>query len=249
MPDDKKASLPEAKEPPNAVYQASIEKAAARTLRRKHGPIVSIDRNTTELDCPFSVSEEEWRWMVIDTFGTRCHQVANIFLLHLVELCSTTWNEETEKWVPNEDELTTILHIVAAYKPRNEAEAALAAQIAATHMITMKLAKRAYDSPYDSRSIASFSKLARTSAIQIETMAGLKGKRRTTRQKITVRHEKHIHNHQHVHMGGVGQSEGQCDATRSDQRKLPRAGEAEECTPLPGEEEARRVVPIQGRSR
>lgn len=151
--------------------------------------------------------------------------------------------------MPNEDELTTILHIVAAHRPRNEAEAALAAQIAATHMITMKLAKHAYDYPYDSRSIDSFSKLARTSAIQIETMAGLKGKRKTTRQKITVRHEKHIHNHQHVHMGGVGQSEGQCDATRSDLSKLPRAGEAEKCAPLPGEEEARRVVSIQGRSR
>lgn len=225
-----------------------MDQAQARTLRRKHGPVMTIDPATTTLSSPFSDATDEWRWMVIDTFGTRCHQVANVFITHLVALCASTWDDTAQRWVPDEDELTTVLHIVAAHRPRNEAEAALAAQIAATHMITMKLAKRAYDYPYDTRSIGAFAKLARTSAVQIDTMAGLKGKRRTTRQQINVVHEKHIHHHQHVHVGGAKKSEGQCDATRPGARKLARTSALGECTPLPGEDEARRVVPLQGRA-
>src|SRR3546814_14064822 len=80
-----------------------------------------------------------------------------------------------------------ILHIVAAQKPQNEAQAALAAQTAATHILTMKVAKRVADYPHDTRMIAAYAKLARASATQFETMAVLKGKRRSTRQKITER--------------------------------------------------------------
>src|SRR3546814_7067473 len=40
------------------------------------------------------------------------------------------------------------------------------------------------------------------------TMAVLKGKRRSTRQQITVTHEKHIHHHQHVHLEGGADETG-----------------------------------------
>lgn len=232
-----------------ATYRASVGKAQARTLRRGHGPVVAIDPDTNALENPFEEERADWEWMIIDTFGTRCHQVAYVFINHLVGLCGTTWNESTQRWVPDQDELTTVLHIVAANRPRNEAEAALAAQIAATHMILMKVAKRAADYPWDTRTVGTFAKLAKTSAVQIDTMAGLKGKRRTTRQQINVVHEKHVHHHQHVHVGGAEKSEGQCDATRTGVRKLSGAGSLGECPALPGEDEAGRVVPLQGRAR
>ncbi len=44
------------------------------------------------------------------------------------------------------------------------------------------------------------SKLARTFALQTEALGKLQG-RRTTRQKITVRYEKHEHQHVHMHRG------------------------------------------------
>lgn len=254
MPDIPKRQLPEGRETAPAVYRASLDKAQARTLRRDHGPVMLVDAEKRVFTSPFSDVEEEWRWMVIDAFGTRCHQVANMFLNHLLSLCASTFHEGTQTWVPDEDELTAVLHIVAAHRPRNEAEAALAAQIAATHMITMKVAKRAYDYPYDTRTVAAYAKLARTSAMQIDTMSGLKGKRRTTRQQITVSHEKHVHHHQHVHVGGGAQkSESQCDATRDaghqGHRTIAGARPPGECTTLPSAEEAGRVVPLQGRSR
>jgi hypothetical protein len=216
-------------------------------MRRQHGPVMTIDPGTTALNSPFSECEEEWRLMVLDTFGTRSHQVGNVFLHHLASLCSSAWNEQAQRWAPNEDELTAILHIVAAHKPRNEGEAALAAQIAATHVITMKVAKFAYDHPFDHRTIGAYAKLAKASAQQVETVAGLKGKRRSTRQQITVTHEKHIHHHQHVHVeGGVEKSEGQCHATRAD--KAERTHEAPERAALPGQDQGGTVVPLKSRA-
>src|SRR3546814_10272488 len=72
----------------------------------------------------------------------------------------------------------------------------------------MKVAKRVADYPHDTRMIAAYAKLARASATQFETMAVLKGKRRSTRQQITVTHEKHIHHHQHVHLEGGADETG-----------------------------------------
>lgn len=239
----------EAREAPPATYRKSLEKAQARTLKRDHGPVMTVDPETTALTSPFSEAEEEWRWMVIDTFGTRSHQVANVFLQHLSVLCAAAWNDAARCWVPNEDELTAVLHIVAAHRPKNEAEAALAAQIAATHMITMKVAKHAYNHPYDSRTVSSYAKLAKAAASQVETMSGLKGKRRTTRQLINVVHEKHIHHHQHVHVGGAKKDEDQSDATQSRQPRIARADPAEGCSAVSGQDEERRVVSLKSRAR
>src|SRR3546814_17761800 len=69
--------------------------------------------------------------------------------------------------------------------------------------------------------IAAYAKLARASATQFETMAVLKGKRRSTRQQLTVTHEKHITHTQHVHLeGGADETGVQPHAS---QRKSPDA--------------------------
>src|SRR3546814_1740728 len=117
-----------------------------------------------------------------DLFGTRYTVVATVFLNHLIDLCGSEWDEENQIWVPDDGELNAILHIVAAQKPQNEAQAALAAQTAATHILTMKVAKRVADYPHDTRMIAAYAKLARASATQFETMAVLMGKRRSDRK-------------------------------------------------------------------
>src|SRR3546814_5043219 len=101
------------------------------------------------------------------------------------DVCSSDlseWDEENQIWVHDDGELNAILHIGAAQKPQNEAQAALAAQTAATHILTMKVAKRVADYPHDTRMIAAYAKLARASATQFETMAVLKGKRRSDRK-------------------------------------------------------------------
>lgn len=57
------------------------------------------------------------------------------------------------------------------------------------------------------------SKLARTFAIQTETLAKLRG-RRVSRQKITVAYQKHEHQHVHVHRG-TEKTGGQPHATEA----------------------------------
>lgn len=245
MPTDDPRFEVERRDATPAEYRRSLEQARARTMRRQHGPVMTIDPASTALNSPFSDCEEEWRLMVLDTFGTRSHQVGNVFVHHLASLCSSAWSEEAKRWAPNEDELTSILHIVAAHRPRNEAEAALAAQIAATHVITMKVAKFAYDHPFDHRTVGTYAKLARASAQQVDTMARLKGKRRTSRHQIVVTHEKHIHQHQHVHVeGGAEKSEGQSHATRENRARLAQGGAG-----LPSPDEDGRVMPLKSCAR
>ncbi len=92
--------------------------------------------------------------------------------------------------------------MVAGIKPKNEMQAALAAQMAAVHMMNMAVSERClrtYASA-DPHLLSAASKLARTFAIQTEALAKLQG-RKTSRQKITVTHEHHQHQHVHMHRG------------------------------------------------
>jgi len=226
----------------------AIEKAKARAQTRRVGPPLLMKRGDNgELvwDWPYDEESGEdpkpWIYLLLDAFGTRYLLVAAVFVNQLLDLCTgATFNEDRQEWEPEEAELIQLLHIVNATKPKNEAQAALAAQIAATHMITMKVAKRAADYPYDTRTIGSYAKLAQASAVQFAALATLQGKRRTTRQSITVRHEKHVHHHQHVHLEG-GASENVSQA------HTPADGATEQFSALPSQDETGRVVPLASR--
>lgn len=234
------------------VLKPSVAKAKARTLSRRHGPPVQLHRNedgTTAWRWPFGETEGEladWRWLVLDAFGTRNDAVAAVFLQSLLDLCSAKFDEPSQEWVPCEAELAMILHIVSAHKPRNEAEASLAAQIAATHLITMTIAKRVMDYPWDTRMVGAYAKLIRANGSLIETMAAVKGKRRSTKQHITVSQERHVHHHQHVHMGGGGVPANDHQAQAAMEA---RTVENERCPALPGKDAAGTVVSIPSRKR
>jgi len=217
-------------------------------MKRGHGPVLEITPGG-ELEYPFADGEGDWYWIVRDAFGTRMDAIAAVFINQLLNLCSSSWDEETQEWVPDQDEITTILNIISATKPKNEAEAVLAAQFAATHMITMKVAERAYKYPYDTKTLSAYAKLVRASAAQAEAMTSMKGKRRTTRQSIAVRHEKHIHHHQHVHLEGGGpKNERQPDAANIEPGVAnPGAATVEGVSALPSPQASGRVVRIPSR--
>jgi len=236
-------------EPVPEVLRPSIARAKTRTLARRHPPVVALDRSEpgpAKWSWPFGETEEEtrdWRWLILDAFGTRREAIAGCFLNSLIALCSTEWDDSREEWIPNEGELAAMLGIVNAHQPKNEAEAALAAQMAAVHLLTMKVGKRVADYPHDTRMINAFAKLTHAGAAQFDAMVTLKGKRRSTRQHITVARETHVHHHQHVHLAGGGdQTEGQPDEPNG-------TGVAEGCAALPGPDEAGRVVPLKGGAR
>src|SRR3546814_13137920 len=91
----------------------------------------------------------------------------------------------------------------------------LAAQMVATHLLTMKVGARALRYDYDTRTAASYAKLAKAFAMQTDAMQGLKGRKRTARQSIKVTRESHHHQHIHVHRGPE-QNDGQSQARRDD---------------------------------
>ena len=172
-----------------------------------------------------------------EAFGTRSRPVIHTFMQQLESLCSEQWwDEETHQWRLNEQTFNTVLTLVSAIKPRNEIEAALAAQMAAVHMLTMKVTARAIKYDYDTRTAATAGKLARTFAMQMETLQGLRGKRRTARQSIKVTKELHQHVHYYDNRGG-GENERQPHApSDGGPDKLPAVRSANtlgEVVPLP----------------
>jgi len=225
---------------------ASIEKAKARMATRRHGPPLYLKRGEDgllEWTCPFAEDPDNpkpWVYLLLDAFGTRYSTVAMVFVDQLLALCQrSNFNADREEWEPDDTELIQLVHIVNATKPKNEAQAALAAQIAATHIISMKVAKRAIDYPYDTRTLGAYAKLAQASAVQFAALATLQGKRRTTRQSITVRHEKHVHHHQHVHV--------QRGSPENDSQAHAPYGTTEQFSALPGQDETGSVVPLPSR--
>lgn len=152
---------------------------------------------------------ELWTLQLADAFGTRSRAVIATFMGQLEALCRQShWDDEAKQWRLDENQFSAILALVANIKPRNEMEAALAAQMAAIHLLTMKVTAFAIRHEYDTRTAAAAGKLARTFTLQMEALQALRGRKRTVRQSIKVSRETHHHQHIHVHKGG-GENERQ----------------------------------------
>ena len=155
---------------------------------------------------------EAWHVQLIDAFGTRSTSTFWTFIDQLAGLCFGEPDYGPKGWCPDEAELNAAINMVSGTRPRNEMEAALAAQMVAVHLMTMKLSAKALRNTYDEpKTAAAAGKLARTFAMQCETMAKLKG--RAGKQRITVKYERHNHHHDHKHIhaeidGGVSENFG-----------------------------------------
>jgi hypothetical protein len=182
-----------------------------------------------------------WILQLCDAFGTRSQAIVTTFLRQLQGLTNgRLWDEKAQDWRVDEIELSAMLAIINSLKPRNEMEACLAAQMVAVHLMQMKLSAHALKNPHDARTAAVAGKLARTFTGQIDAMQGLKGKRRTVKQTITVRKETHQHVHYHDHRG-AGEGERQSHA--------PDGSATARISTVSGEDEDGRVVPFSRRSR
>ncbi len=181
--------------------------------------------------------------MICDALGTRSEATALTFLNHLVQLCELDWHPDDQngggEWVPDECQLNMILNLVSGIRPKNEMQAALAAQMVAVHLMMMEVSERCLRSYKcaDPHLLSAASKLARTFAIQSETLAKLQG-RKTSRQKITVSYERHEHKHVHMHRGEK-EIEGQPHAKDGD---APVAALLSDVAPAP-------ALPVAGRPR
>jgi hypothetical protein len=189
---------------------------------------------------PPHVDRAVWEVMMADAFATRSGPVIYTFLSHLARLCQQSYDDKAKVWVPDEFELNFAINLINSTRPRNEMEAALCAQMVAVHFMQMKVSARMLSGWGDPQMAAVAGKLSRTFAQLVDTHARLKGRKSASRQTINVRHDKHIHNHQHVHF------EGGPDEFR-DQPHGARAGEPAERAALPGPVTVGRDVQTCGR--
>ncbi|WP_433908770.1 hypothetical protein [Sphingomonas yabuuchiae] len=189
-----------------AMLEPWAEKAKVRMERRPASPGVMMEP-CGELGDFRAVAphdnHEVWSLQIHDAFGTRSPSTVAVFMEQLRALCGQSWNDERKAWHPSETELNAALNFINSVQPRNEAEAALAAQMLAVHFMTMRVSASALKTG-DARTASIAAKLARTYAAQMDTLQQVRGKRRSTRQHITVKHEKHIHTHQHQHLAAWG---------------------------------------------
>ena len=217
---------------------AKLRAQAATAIKRHQSrPItpevaVTVDDGGWSLTSPYSnLDDLSWAALLFEAFGTRQRAVADVFINHLARLCSTAWDGTV--WRPDEGELQAAIAIVRSVAPKNESQAALAAQAVAIHFTTMKVATNlAGRSAPDARTVAALASLGKAFSQQLETMQKLQGKR-TSRQRITVKNERHIHNHQHVHVTGGGEEIGgqpheanECRASRDGPRSEVRSQDA-----------------------
>jgi len=190
------------KPPLPADMRPFIDQARERHLQRPPSPGIALEPGPEGYrpESPHS-DYDAWTIQICDSFGTRSYSTFCIFLDQLVELCPTFRNENGDQ-APSELHLNAALNIVSGVRPRNEMEAALAAQMVAVHFMTMKVASAALGHGWtDARNAAIAGKLARTFAQQMDTLARQRG--RVGKQTIKVKYERHDHRHVHVGEGGI----------------------------------------------
>lgn len=192
---------PEPSDELRAAEPAMRKKAGARPIP----PGVMLEpggANTEHWTAPHA-DTDLWTLQLAEAFGTRSMAVLSFFMTQLDHLCQrNVWDDEAGQWRLDENEFSAVLALVNTVKPRNEIEAALAAQMVAVHLMMMATSVRALQFQSDPQMAAVASKLARTFTTQIETLQGLRKPRRTARQSITVRKETHQHVHLHTTGGG-----------------------------------------------
>lgn len=205
-------------DPPDNLKAGRAEAIAfAESLPLMPGVMAETRPGRTEIKAPHN-DDELWELQLVQAFGTRSMSLLRTFLQQLSKMCPQAWDEDRRVWKVDETEWNALIALVADHQPENSAQAALAAQMAATHMIMMRLSSQALNRGHTvlEKDAALASKLARTFAIQCDTMQALKGKSRVAHQSIHVTKEQHVHYHDNRGGGDSGsQSHGPAESGRT----------------------------------
>src|SRR5918994_2209140 len=133
------SDMPDASDKPRMPdeFIAAADAAIAKHRKRKWSPEI---RDTGEAwECPYADEDaDRWWALLFEIFGTRQSAVVDVFFSQLQQLAGKNWRANSG-WITDEKDMRTLFSIIASLKPRNEAEAAYAAQLCALHMSAMKL--------------------------------------------------------------------------------------------------------------
>ncbi|WP_324741598.1 hypothetical protein U8326_00030 [Tsuneonella sp. CC-YZS046] len=227
---------------PSPVLQSEKPKALARALKRSVTPGIMMEpAHDGDGYVPTSPHSDQYLWelQLADAFGTRSQSAMVHFIDQLKALCSSAYDPGAGRWKPDEIQLNAAVALIGSLKPRNEAEAALAAQMVAIHWMQMRLSAQALNNGgmIMEKDAALAGKLARTYAIQMDALLSLRGQRRTVKQAISVKKE--LHQHVHYHRGG---------GENSEQPQGAGAFEPAECATLQSSKPTEKVVRLPRRS-
>lgn len=179
-----------------ARLKAQAESAKVRHRERTSvPPVKSVKRAGRWAPASPYAETDDWEALICEAFGTASQSTVTAFMQQLQRLVGEY--HDGKRWRPDDYALTAALNVVASTQPRNEMEAALAAQMVAVHLLTMKASSQAMEEGYLSPlAAATVSRLARTSAQQAVALAKVQGK---ATQRIVVNYERHDHQHIHYH--------------------------------------------------
>ena len=188
--------------------RATVAKRAHAT--RPIPPRIGVDGDelSASFECPYADEDRDaWEALLFQAFGSRSIAVVSCFTRQLADFCRREWDDKAARWKPSTHEFNTVLAMVAAMKPRDEAQAAYAAQLAAVHLASMRLAERVTGGGFvDPRTVAVLAKASRAYGDGMVQMQRLQGRGRATRQSIKVQSNKHQHLH---YYGGSRENGGQ----------------------------------------
>jgi hypothetical protein len=180
--DTKMPAVPAKKREPTAEEAAAVETLFAR--RRKRPPAPSLKFSNDGGTLSIGTDHEDNRLglvLVANAVGAADDDFSSGLIGQLLN--AGMIGKGTDARGPN-----FMLSVVKAVEPRDELEAMLAAQMAAVHMATMRVARtlaHIQNIPQQDSASNAFNKLTRTFAAQMEA---LKRYRSGGEQKVTVRH-------------------------------------------------------------
>lgn len=244
------------REPMPDVLKDRAASAARQHAKRYPAPEVEIVKSggSWSIESPYRpTDEEEWWRLLGEAFGTRTKRVILVFMDQIAALIGTEWDEATQTHRPDENQIQAALSIVAAMKPRNEAEAAQAAQLFAVHLATMRVAAglhRYAGSYVDPRQANALANLVKAYSGGMDSMR--KGRSKSaTRQTIVVKKDVRIFNdNRSVTLGGRGSAAAdQPDGAEGNTRGRAKVVEGrtraiEGCPTLPSSPEVRGAMQI-----
>jgi hypothetical protein len=144
---------------PTTRERTALEAQRDRRKRRSPAPRVKVSDNSLSVD-------EVGELLLMEAIGTTDPDFLKGLFLQLGKAAA-------ESQVLNEDQFNFMLSIVKDIEPRDQLEAMLAAQMAATHNAIMTFANRlnhVENIPQQDSAERAFNKLARTFAVQVETL-------------------------------------------------------------------------------
>lgn len=187
--------LPTDEELPDPTKEERVAMALAQTRRESRKLSPRVKGAVKNNDLSFSPPHKDdlgWSEHLRDSFGTKSSDFVSTQLGLLINALTLKGNLE-------QPEINSALALITSVEAQNEVEAAMAVQIAAAHVLAMRMTGRAGRAEYDGQRdslINGATKLQRTMTAQIEALASI---RRGGKQQVVVKHV-------HVYQGANGQA-------------------------------------------